>query len=149
NLSRFVQYVALDLREFAGVVPQELFGRTAFPTIGEQPYLLTIGPHGFYWFALPTPQPVVVEARGSTSGSAVTDLPALFGARALASYFEPAAWDELEPLLPGYLQRRRVELTGGTVSAARVVDVFPITVGPHDVWFLIVRLEFRSGVPET
>jgi maltose alpha-D-glucosyltransferase/alpha-amylase len=52
NLSRFVQYVQLDLREFAGQVPRELFGRTPFPSIGEQPYLLTIGPHGFYWFAL-------------------------------------------------------------------------------------------------
>ena len=31
NLSRFVQYVQLDLREYEGVIPEELFGRTSFP----------------------------------------------------------------------------------------------------------------------
>jgi maltose alpha-D-glucosyltransferase/alpha-amylase len=34
------------------MVPQELFGDTAFPPIGELPYLLTFGPRGFYWFRL-------------------------------------------------------------------------------------------------
>ncbi|MGD2116464.1 MAG: maltose alpha-D-glucosyltransferase, partial [Acidobacteriota bacterium] len=52
NLSRFVQHVELDLGELAGVEPVELFGRTTFPRIGELPYLLTLGPHGFYWFSL-------------------------------------------------------------------------------------------------
>jgi maltose alpha-D-glucosyltransferase/alpha-amylase len=52
NLSRFAQYVELDLRQFEGCVPVELFGESAFPPIGELPYLLTMGPHGFYWFRL-------------------------------------------------------------------------------------------------
>jgi maltose alpha-D-glucosyltransferase/alpha-amylase len=30
----------------------ELFGRSRFPRIGELPYLLTLAPRGFYWFAL-------------------------------------------------------------------------------------------------
>src|SRR5918994_4021109 len=53
NLSRFVQFAELDLREYAGVVPEEVFGRTRFPRIGDMPYLLTLGPHTFFWFALP------------------------------------------------------------------------------------------------
>ena len=54
NLSRFAQPVELDLREFEGRTPVELFGRTEFPRIGELPYLLTLGPHGFIWFRLET-----------------------------------------------------------------------------------------------
>jgi maltose alpha-D-glucosyltransferase/alpha-amylase len=27
-------------------------GRTAFPPIGELPYLLTLAPRGFFWFQL-------------------------------------------------------------------------------------------------
>ena len=57
NLSRFAQFVELDLSEFEGLVPVELFGRTAFPPIGELPYFLTLGPHGFYWFSLEEPPP--------------------------------------------------------------------------------------------
>jgi maltose alpha-D-glucosyltransferase/alpha-amylase len=52
NLSRFAQFVELDLRQFEGRVPVELFGESPFPAIGELPYLLTMGPHGFYWFRL-------------------------------------------------------------------------------------------------
>jgi maltose alpha-D-glucosyltransferase/alpha-amylase len=52
NLSRFAQYVELDLRAFAGMVPLEMIGHVRFPPIGELPYLLTFAPHGFYWFLL-------------------------------------------------------------------------------------------------
>ncbi len=52
NLSRSAQAVELDLSRFAGMVPEEMLGGTAFPRIGELPYLLTFGPRGFYWFCL-------------------------------------------------------------------------------------------------
>lgn len=52
NLSRFPQCVELDLAEFRGQAPIELFGSGVFPPIGELPYLLTLGGHAFYWFQL-------------------------------------------------------------------------------------------------
>ena len=55
NLSRFVQYAELDLRQFDGWQPVELIGETRFPHIGELPYFLTLGPHAFYWFRLDPP----------------------------------------------------------------------------------------------
>jgi maltose alpha-D-glucosyltransferase / alpha-amylase len=55
NLSRFVQPVELDLREYLGHVPVELFGETVFPRITEAPYFLSLGPHTFYWFRLEQP----------------------------------------------------------------------------------------------
>ncbi|MGB3329733.1 MAG: maltose alpha-D-glucosyltransferase [Thermomicrobiales bacterium] len=55
NLSRYVQYAELDLQEFSGYRPVELIGEIPFPTIGDLPYFLTLGPHGFYWFRLEQP----------------------------------------------------------------------------------------------
>lgn len=52
NLSRSAQAVELDLSAFHGAVPVELMNRTAFPPIGDLPYLLTLPGHGFYWFIL-------------------------------------------------------------------------------------------------
>ena len=52
NFSRFAQPVELDLSAFKQMVPIELFGRMKFPAITEAPYLLTLGPHNFYWFSL-------------------------------------------------------------------------------------------------
>jgi maltose alpha-D-glucosyltransferase / alpha-amylase len=52
NLARSAQAVELDLSWFDGMVPEEMFGRTRFPRIGQLPYLLTMAPRGFFWFQL-------------------------------------------------------------------------------------------------
>ncbi len=52
NLARSAQAVELDLSRFQGYVPEEMFGRTRFPRIGELPYLLTFAGRGFFWFNL-------------------------------------------------------------------------------------------------
>ena len=55
NLARTAQAVELDLSAFQGRVPVELLGNTPFPQIGQLPYLLTLGPRGFFWFQLQDP----------------------------------------------------------------------------------------------
>jgi maltose alpha-D-glucosyltransferase / alpha-amylase len=52
NVARSAQAVELDLARFRGMVPEEMFGRTAFPPVGDLPYLLTLGPRDFFWFQL-------------------------------------------------------------------------------------------------
>jgi maltose alpha-D-glucosyltransferase/alpha-amylase len=56
NIARSAQAVELDLSEYEGRYPVELFGRSRFPRIGELPYLLTLAPRGFYWFELAQPE---------------------------------------------------------------------------------------------
>jgi maltose alpha-D-glucosyltransferase/alpha-amylase len=52
NLSGRAQAAELDLSPYNGMYPVELMGRERFPRIGDLPYLLTFGPHDFYWFQL-------------------------------------------------------------------------------------------------
>ncbi len=52
NVSRSAQAVELDLSAYRGRVPVELEGGTAFPPIGDLPYLLTLPPYGSFWFQL-------------------------------------------------------------------------------------------------
>jgi maltose alpha-D-glucosyltransferase/alpha-amylase len=52
NLARSAQAVELDLTAHQGRWPEEMFGRTRFPQVGELPYLLTLAPRGFFWFLL-------------------------------------------------------------------------------------------------
>jgi maltose alpha-D-glucosyltransferase/alpha-amylase len=52
NLSARAQAAELDLSDYEGLYPVELLGRERFPRIGTFPYLLTFGPHSFYWFQL-------------------------------------------------------------------------------------------------
>ena len=55
NLSRFAQPVALDLSEYVGRIPMEVFGYNPFPAITTDPYVLTLAPYSFLWFELQTP----------------------------------------------------------------------------------------------
>jgi maltose alpha-D-glucosyltransferase/alpha-amylase len=52
NLADSAQAVELDLGRFRGRVPIELTGRSAFPPVGDLPYMLTLPAYGFYWFLL-------------------------------------------------------------------------------------------------
>jgi len=52
NLSRSAQATELDLSAWKERIPLEMLGRTRFPAIGELPYMITLGPYGFYWFEL-------------------------------------------------------------------------------------------------
>lgn len=52
NLSERSQPVELDLSAHRGATPLELLGETRFPPVGDHPYFLSLGPHGYYWFRL-------------------------------------------------------------------------------------------------
>ena len=152
NLSRFVQYAQLDLHEYVGVVPEEVFGRTPFPPVGEVPYLLTLGPHGFFWLSLRVDQtllaPGVANRTSDGSGGEVV-LPLLRGNGSLAERFQPAAWDALEELLPHYLQRRRIFSHAAVISSAQVEEAVVMQVAGAPTWVLLVRVEYQEEMAET
>src|SRR2546427_9292098 len=119
NLSRFVQYVELDLSAFKGMVAVELFGRTPFPPIGDLPYLLTLGPHSFYWFGLERPR--TVEAAVSATDEARP--PRLRVKGPWQNVFEAEAGATLAAALPALLRTRRwfggkaLEIKAATITA--------------------------------
>jgi maltose alpha-D-glucosyltransferase/alpha-amylase len=152
NLSRYAQYVELDLHEFRGAHPVELFGQTAFPAIGDLPYLLTLGPHAFYWLAL---EPAEIPDAAAPAVPPVT---------------VTSAWTELlslgkrSPLdrkLPQLLSTKRwFGSKGRKITSARVVDSISVPM-PH-YWsededmpaaeparVAFVRVEYADGEPET
>ena len=102
NLSRFVQYVELDLARFKGMVPVELFGRSEFPAISEKPYLLTLGPHLFDWFSIQTPRhaPAVVEV----ANNAVARIESTAG---WDGFMRGEGWEMLARAMPDFLPRCR------------------------------------------
>jgi maltose alpha-D-glucosyltransferase/alpha-amylase len=46
NLSRYIQPVELDLHEYQGFQPVEVFSKNKFPSVkSDTPYFFSIGPH--------------------------------------------------------------------------------------------------------
>ena len=62
NLSRYSQAAELDLSEFKGYVPVELFSKNRFPLIQESNlYLLTLDTYSCYWFQMEKAHPQAAE----------------------------------------------------------------------------------------
>lgn len=140
NLSRSAQYVELDLKEYAGLSPIELFSRQAFPSLTEQPLLLTFGPHDFYWFSL---EATMSLSQVETPSPALTRAPP--DVETLCS--SHTARQTLAGVLPSYLRGRRWFRS----KARAIVGVsIPETISlSTTLALLLVHVEFRAGDPET
>ncbi len=140
NLSRFAQVAELDLTEFAGRVPVELFSQSPFPEVRAGKTVFTLGPHDFFWFAL--------RAKSLGPGAnAERVIPTL----AADAHWNPALRAELESrILPAYLQSCR--WFGGKEKVLRELKITsdaPIHAEPAAARVLLVEVAFVEGLPET
>ena len=145
NLSRFVNYVELDLSAYKGMVPVELFGHTRFPAIGELPYFLTLGPHSFYWFKLE--QARISEARAAAEGFEPARLEV---ADSWENILYGRARTTLERIFPAYLLTCR--WFGGKaqpIRSVRNIDIVPFATDSATVFFTTWEVQYTGGTPET
>nr|WP_299242266.1 maltose alpha-D-glucosyltransferase [uncultured Halomonas sp.] len=106
NLARSAQAVELDMSAFAGQVPVEMVGGSAFPPVGMLPYLLTLPPYGFYWFYL-APETAMPEWH-VPAPEPMPDYATLIVKRKLEEILEGTPRKLLEnEILPSYLPKRR------------------------------------------
>jgi maltose alpha-D-glucosyltransferase/alpha-amylase len=143
NLSRFAQCVELDLSAFRGATPVELFGNMAFPPVGELPYFVTLGGHGFYWFSLESEPGPRTEPQPTLS--------------------VPGRWEELvmgaevaqlEQILPHHIADQRwFRSKTRTITGVTVSEVVPVTPGrlvqgPPVGYLVVLTVELDLGTPE-
>ena len=147
NLSRFVQYVQLDMSPYKGTVPVELFGLTEFPEVTDSPYFLTLGPHAFYWFALEKRH---VEADAPGRGPEPASVPELSALTSGNGLFSSVGRGALEGALPQYLRSRRwFGGKGRQIQAVEMIDAvdMPANGGP-EAQLVLVKLSYVEGEPE-
>ena len=145
NLSRFPQHAAIDLSAYKGSTPTELFGRTQFPAISEAPYILMLGPHSFYWFAL-GPQKTAPVSVSSAKRDETLPLVEVSGdwTKALSGRGRIT----LEEALPGYLMGRR--WFQGKARQIKSVSFIEIVAAgdSSDAYFTQVQVEYTEEDPE-
>jgi maltose alpha-D-glucosyltransferase/alpha-amylase len=139
NLSRHAQFVELDLSRYQGVTPVELFGHTSFASISDQPYVLTLGPHGYYWLAIESTyaEPVLVPT-------------VQLGGRAFADVFGERFEDELAGAIARYLPAQRwYQGKDRRLREVQVVDTVPLEVAGVDAAAIVVaEAHFSAGEAE-
>jgi maltose alpha-D-glucosyltransferase / alpha-amylase len=157
NLSRYAQACELDLTDQAGRFPVEMLGRTTFPRITEQPYLLTLGPYQYLWFALERdPAQVTLSKLPEFAGDVHVEedevpLPEVTVSGEWTALLRGSGKGRLETILPDVLQRQR--WFGGKSRSVRGATIsHTIPVGPKDrpvLQVLIVEVEYVDGEPES
>jgi maltose alpha-D-glucosyltransferase / alpha-amylase len=142
NLSRFAQNAQLDLARFSGRVPLELFGESKFPPVTEEPYLLTLGPYGFYWFSLVSPERPSFEKREAVLSSITlkTSWETVFEGRTAAI---------LKRLFTDFLLQRR--WFGGKarkIESTGMINLVKVPVKEHSVFLVFLQVEYSDGFRE-
>ena len=144
NLSRFLQYVELDLSELAGATPVEFFGGTRLPVIGKAPYLLTLGPHSFYWFQLQMQPAEVICPPG---GADLSRLPVLTVRDSWIEVLQQEE-DDFERALAGYLSCSMFSTGRVAVKAARLRDAVRLPLAGSEALLVILDADTVSGESE-
>ncbi|HEY5638180.1 MAG TPA: maltose alpha-D-glucosyltransferase [Burkholderiales bacterium] len=138
NLGRSAQPVELDLKQFRGRIPVEMVGRTAFPPVGELPYLLTLPAHGFYWFRLALGSEVDVP-RWHEEVLAREDLPVMVLFDGWTSFFR----DRVVPWRIALAEKTRLQLETEVLPghfqpqrwyAGKDATVTRAAIAAHAIW---------------
>jgi len=142
NLSRFTQGVHLNLAQYAGTTPVELFGRSHFPVVGEAPYFLSLGPHTFFWFHM--------EPRSAHERN-VSSAPLTLGPTEDWMTFLDGRRPALERVLMNYLPARRwFGSKTRMIKRLSIEDALPLgRRTPIPTVFTVLRVEYDQGEPET
>jgi maltose alpha-D-glucosyltransferase/alpha-amylase len=139
NLSRFPQYVEMDLSKWKGMRPLELFGHTEFPAIGELPYLLTLPGYAFYWFSLEPPP------SGAGEEEAAAYVPPTLACRSADALLRGDERPALEDALGDFLATRRwFGGRGYRLTAVRIEEAVALA----GVYVLVARVEYADRETE-
>ncbi len=141
NLSRFVQAAELDLCEYRGLSPVELFGRSEFPPVGDSPYFMTLGPHAFYWFSLEQ-----VHAPAAAEGAAPEERVPVFTVASWEEVFSADVRRALTRAMPAFLRKRR--WFAGKSRKIRSTGISDIVELPASSYLVLVDVEYSDGDPE-
>jgi maltose alpha-D-glucosyltransferase / alpha-amylase len=161
NLSRYPQAVELPLPQgFAGVTPVEMFGLSTFPMVGDAPYLLTLGPHHFYWLllskvpeSLPMPTPSLVETqpadvtRAARSAIRIMDIKSEDPWQDLTTGSLKAAFEK--NVLPQYIGRQRwYGNKSQAIKNVTILDWARMNVPAESAGMFIVDVEAADGAKD-
>jgi maltose alpha-D-glucosyltransferase/alpha-amylase len=141
NLSKYAQPAEIDLRDFNGYVPVEIFSKNSFPLIKNEPYFFTLSAHSFQWFALEK-----VHHK--------KDDPAALPALELQEWediLKGETRDQLEKeILPVYISKRTwFRGKARKVHSMHIQKCVPVPVRNKPVYLLLVDVNYESGLPET
>ena len=142
NLSRYSQQSELDLSEYAGYIPVEIFSRNEFSIIGEEPYIFPLQFKNYFWFELRKQEETeVIETLSPESGLKVTSKE--------WNQMKKPTGNLLEKLLLNYIQKNRwFRGKAKRITNAEIKHAVPLSTGEINSYLLIIKIKYKEGKNE-
>ncbi|MEM3526034.1 MAG: maltose alpha-D-glucosyltransferase, partial [Candidatus Jordarchaeaceae archaeon] len=143
NLSRFSQAVELNLSNYVGFVPEDVFSKNKFPVIREASYVITLGPYGFYWFLLQK------EKTENVSLSQEWIIPKIRVEERWETILEDGMKDKLKEIISNYL--KNCYWFGGetlTMQEINICNVIPVSGDSTSAYLLVLEVNYVEGNTE-
>lgn len=148
NLSHLVQQTQLNLTEFNGWRPVDLFGRVEFAPITDGKYYFTLSPYAFYWFSL-EPQPIETTRLRALPAEGAGEVPVLRETEE-SLFGRKENWFVLEAVLLDYIRGRRwFRGKAREAWAAEIQDIVPMHFNNSTAYVTLLQVDYSEGEPET
>jgi maltose alpha-D-glucosyltransferase/alpha-amylase len=145
NLSHLAQQVELDLSEFKGCRPIDLFGYSGFETVTVKKYPFMLGPYAFYWFSLEKE-----PARADTSKAGKNKTIPVIDATESSLFGQEEKRPVLESVLLEYAQKQRwYRSKARRALSAKIRDIIPLHFNTSTAYFTLIQIDYAEGEAET
>ncbi len=143
SLSRFCQVVELNLSEFTGRTPVELFSRNKFPVIKDSYYMLTMNAYDFYWFQLVP----VEETAVSADLYEPPELEPLLGEFSFFGYDDESILNTVA--IPDFLKRNKwFDIENQKIDSINVHDEIPLSAGDEYQSLILLEVSYADETSE-
>ncbi len=139
NLSRYSQLAELDLKDFAGYVPVEVFGRNNFPVIDQYPYVFPLQFKNYFWFELKKqeeeerPDYLSPDTRLTLSSKDWNQM-------------NGDTKNALKELMFGYVQKSRwFRGKAKKIKSIQLKDTIPLSTGKLNSYILFIEIIYIEG----
>jgi maltose alpha-D-glucosyltransferase / alpha-amylase len=141
NLSRYCQAVQVQMSGYGGYQVRDVFSDNRFPDVGEMPYVLTLGPHAFYWFTLEPPaEPSLREPEPAFE---------VYSDTTWDRFLESGVPPQFLAALRAYVRRAR--WFGGKglgIRATSIADHWVLHARTGPIYVLLLEIAYTSGAQE-
>ncbi len=148
NLSHLAQQTQLDLSEFNGWRPVDLFGRVEFAPVVDGKYYFTLSPYAFFWFSLEQ-EPAEALSLHAPPTEEIREVPVMRETEE-SLFGKKENWFILDAVLLDYIKSRRW-FRGKAREAwgAEIQDIVPLHFDSSNAYIILFQVNYSEGEPET
>lgn len=142
NLSRYSQQAEMDLSEYAGYIPTEVFSRNEFSIIGKEPYIFPLQFKNYFWFEL------IKKEEEELTGVEPTDSKLILSSKDW-NQLRVATKTEMQNLLMNYMHKSRwFRGKAKIIKSVKIKDIIPLNEEQLKSYIFIIETNYVEGKNE-